>query len=112
MSKNHYFTGGISLKWHGGNQWSAEVEFSDIGFHARSIAGHFSTCITDLDTAVDAAIDGLKELGIRLLDSGSPLSAYQDGESETWPMPENWRQIIAAQSERIAQLDILTGMTA
>ncbi len=111
MSKNHYFTAGVSLKWHGNDQWSAEVEFSDTGFHAMSIAGHFSTYITDLETAIDAAIDGLKTLGIRLLDSESPLFPYQDGESEACPLPENWRQIIAAQSERIARLNILTETT-
>lgn len=101
-----YWTTGITLRYDGQGRWEASLKFYDDGFcDDESTEGNLTTrYFISLETAVDTLIADAAKLGIRLvraIDSNPSLYAFGEGESEDWPMPDGWRELLAAQAERI-----------
>jgi hypothetical protein len=123
-----YWATGISVRWHehsgshdgvphGG--WSAKVDFLDDGFcNDDADAAQISTegtlrtrysvrdgnRVSGLRAAIDALLLDIKRLGIEMRGSdASPPSIYYhgDGEDPEWPPPVGWRELLAAEAERI-----------
>jgi hypothetical protein len=100
--------------------WGASLDFQDAGLAGDDDAdtGAVSTegtlytryAVVDGDTrtglsaAVDALIADAARLGIEFRNAGGPtpyLYYKGDGEWEDYPPPEGWREILAAEAERI-----------
>ena len=109
MTGNKYWSTGIILKYLEPNRWAAKVQFFDNGTASedKSTKGTLTTSyFVGLETAIDTIKADAERLGIEFKTTpgrtGMPmLLAHGDGESEDWPMPENWKEILAEQAERI-----------
>lgn len=124
----HYWAVGITLTWHpasvrdhDGNRvdgWSGEVDYYDDGFAdddpdttKLSTQGTLRTRYIVADgkqqSAITAIVDTLitdaGRLGIKFrADGGLPwLYVPGDGEWEDKPVPDGWREMLAAEAERI-----------
>ena len=106
MVGTKYKSRGIILKYYGDDKWSATVEFIDSGFcDDLSTEGKLYTrYFVPIETAIDTIIIDAARLGIEFVDGdwgGRVLIAYHDGESEDWPMPDDWEEIFKSQADRI-----------
>lgn len=118
-----YWATGITLLWspraHWSNGtsrpgWNATVDFYDDGFRDDdtdawqiSTQGHLQTryFVTDgehepgIGAALDALLRDARRFGIEFKD---PQLYYRgDGESEDYPPPDGWRDMLAEQAERL-----------
>jgi hypothetical protein len=118
-----YWSTGITVCWRDtfdrstatpADTWAASLDFLDSGFADDDPdAGKVSTegtlrtryfvhdgnTVSGLSVAVDTLIADAKRLGIGFND---PCLYYQgDGEGGDYPPPNGWREILAAESERI-----------
>jgi hypothetical protein len=121
-SPGGYWSTGITLTYtngHHGHAWSAVAEFYDDGFaNDDPDAGQISTegvirtrravrngVATDgLTAALDALIADATGLGIEFKNGldGTPQLYYRgDGEDKDFPPPNGYRELLAAQAQRI-----------
>lgn len=101
MVGDKYWSTGISLKWDGHGLWAAECKFLDSGFcQDESTEGVLRTrYFVDLEMAIDTLKQDVERLGIEWHDA--ILYGHKDGESEEYPLPVNWKEIIKNQADRI-----------
>lgn len=119
MIGNGHWATGITVAWTyagGGDYgWAAEVDYLDAGF-CDDIPGtsHISTEGTlrtryavrntkDGESSLASVIDVIKADAERLgLEWHEPRLYYRgDGEATDYPPPDDWRETLAAQSERL-----------
>lgn len=113
MIGSRYWSTGISLTYLAGHtgglaaapeprEWAAKVEFFDDGFcEIRSTQGELVTRYQTptLGEAVDLIKADVERLGIEW--KAPTLYMRGDGADEEFPPPKNWRQLLAAECERI-----------
>jgi hypothetical protein len=125
-----YWSVGITLTWHpeGARDekgakvdgWSGSVDYYDDGFAGDDDADSGTLCTegtlrtryvvadgrqqTALSAIVDTLIADAARLGIEFRISGKDsarLYVPGDGEWDSHPLPDGWRQLLAAEAERI-----------
>lgn len=114
-----YWSTGIIVRWNPDRGWSATLPFFDDGFaNDRTDSGRVSTegelhtryAVRDgstangLTVAVDTLLADAGRLGIELIGDpihGPQLYYWGDGEAKDYPPPAGWREILAAEAERI-----------
>lgn len=105
MIGESYWSTGIILRERSG-EWAARLEFMDDGFcEDKSTQGTLTMrYFGSLATAIDTLIKDAQKLGIVFTGAGDePCRLYYecDGESVDWPPPQNWREILRKQAQRI-----------
>lgn len=92
--------------------WKADLDFfSGSGFQRVSTEGEIRTNFiqdaalhSSLPQCIDALLGCARDLGIRVFDpAGRHVSLYYagDGESEQFPPPEGWRDLLREQAQRL-----------
>ena len=103
MVGERYWTTGITLKYNNGT-WAAELDFFDDGWCEDACSEgslRIRYFVGDLPAAIDTLIADATRLGIEFTDART-LYYWGDGEdTDHWPPPENWRQILREQVERL-----------
>ena len=127
-SSTGYWSTGIILRWtsHSGSiagvshsGWGGRVEFHDDGFAgddnpdtgAVSTEGRLHSryfirdgdVVTGLRAVIDVLLSDAQRLGITFGGAVGAPSLYYDGDSENeaLPPPDGWREMLAAEAERI-----------
>ena len=115
MIGTNYWATGITVRHHEG-KWSATVEYLDAGFaddnadaQRVSTEGNLHTRYFLRDgehaSALTVAIDVVKadaeRLGIVWGTPGPFVYMKGDGEDETFPPPDGWRELVDAQARRL-----------
>jgi hypothetical protein len=112
-----YWTTGISLRWDG-SRWGGRIDYYDDGFcDDDPDGGRVSTegvlrtryMVRDgkessaLRAVVDTLIGDAQRLGIRLGGPDGPPALYYDGDGEgaDYPPPDGWRELVAAEAQRV-----------
>lgn len=110
MIGNKYWSPGITVEWHGDGNVSARLQFFDDGFgNHHSTEGGMRTryqCAMPLSDVIDLLKGDADRLGIKFRHAGQvppALYAEQDGEGDPAEhyCPPNWRELLAAEAERI-----------
>ena len=100
MIGERYWASGISLEWSPLNGQKADISFFDAGFFQdESTEGKLYTryYINDPVQATKILIEDATKLGIQFRPAmGDKICLYVngDGESEDYPLPSNWKQIL------------------
>lgn len=101
MIGNEYWATGVILSCLRDGEWRAKVEFFDAGFcDNKSTEGELKTrYLIDVELAIDTVIEDAEKLGIVFQEKN--IYMIGDGEWKDEYYPDNWRQIIGKQCDRI-----------
>jgi hypothetical protein len=124
MIGDGYWAIGIEVTYHEGRTasengrryevpWSAKAQFFDNGFcETGSTEGvlHTRYTVPTLSDAIDLVKADVESLGITWV-STCTIYMTEDGEDEEHPPPEGWRELLAAECERIGWRSAYVGVS-
>lgn len=102
-----FLSTGVNLTFSRAHGWSAAIDYwSDHFAMPECLEGNIRTRYfdKDLSTVIDRAINTAKAVGVTFIDQdGLRPSIYVpgDGEDPSIELPEEWREIVAAECERL-----------
>lgn len=112
IGKKLYSTGIILTYGYSGNDkygWNAKVEFGDLGHcNTKSTRGEISNkyfCPT-IEESIEQILEDMNFMNISFIDESEKtelkrtLYYVNDGETEEYPPPSNWKEILKKQCQK------------